>query len=281
MKKMFIAIIVLVFSLMAFGCSLGTLPSNSFSLKTTISVYGGVKQEITFPTLKEYLQDLDTETTNSYLQKLESEINDKVYTSFYLKYWLKYMEEQNNEYIIGGKNVQFTKPKLSEDEKSISFSLNFVTRAAWDYYTKEDDDESDEDPSGDYQNIFLTHTQSKGAFPFTREIADQYLEVVVGVIQTYLPDFDVDGKNINFAYIYQTPYQKIKSNADIKGENSEGYYHAWAQSNKNIGSEKQIAIWINEANKGWWYLSVLGVTLVLGGIIFTTYYINKKKTKKR
>ena len=278
MKKIFTIVVIMLFSLMAFGCSMTTLPSNSFSLKSIVLANGGVRQEIEFPTLKSFLDGYDQNKINDYLQKLQTEIEEKVYNSFYLNYWLKYMENQNTEFIIGGDKVKFERPALSADQNSISFSLGFLTRDAWEYYTKQN--EEDEEGSEEFKNIFMTKTESEGQFPFTEEIAEQYLSVVNSTVKAYFPNLTISKSDIHFSYVYQTPYQKIKSNADVKGENKEGVYHIWTKSKEEIKEEKPIVIWVNEVNKGVWYLLILGTTLFLSLIILLIYYLRKKKDKK-
>lgn len=279
MLKKLMVIGLLSLSLMFFGCSKQeTLSSNSFLICVQNDVSGGISQKIEIPTLKdEILKQNSSEKFENYLSVLSNNVEQKLYNNYYLKYWLRYLESPNKNYIIGGENVKFLRPQISEDKNKIYFSLNFLTADAWKFYSQ---NISTTTKKRDEKIFFLKKVESESAFPFDDiELRNYYFDVLSNAIKTSEVEINLSDTKIFFSYGYITPYGKIKSNADQKFETQNGYVHIW-QKDQNSITNKEIKIWVNNINYGLWYLIVFVIFFVISTVWFSIFYI-KAKTKQK
>lgn len=270
---------MILMSLMFFGCSKQSeISPNSFLLTTKAMLAGGVCQEISIPTLEnEILKENSQEKFDKFLNKLLIGVEQKLYNNYYLRYWIKYVENPKKEYIIGGENVKFLRPQISEDKLNISFSLNFLTNDAWKFYSQAPVSTAKVENE---KIFFLKKMESQTTFPFNdNELKNYYLNILQDALHSCDIKLDTNDATINFAYKYITPYGKIKSNADCKYETKEGYCHLWEQSQKT-DEKKEIKIWVNNINAGFWYLIVFAIFFIISTIFFVVLYVRPKTKYK-
>ena len=260
------------------GCSKEqSYSSNSFLFATQNTSYGAVTQSIEIPTMQnEILKKNSQEKFDRYLNELVSNVEQKLYNNYYLRYWIKYLDNPQKQYIIGGQQVKFLRPQISEDKNFVYFSLNFLTNDAWKFYNQSS---TSSNASTDDKILFLKRVENQTNFPFNKELKDYYLDILKTSIDKSHIDIDLTLSIIDFAYNYITPYSKINSNADYKFQTGNGYNHVWTQS-LNINQDKQIKVWVNNINKGLWYLTAFVVFFTISTIIFVVIFIKSKIQKK-
>lgn len=285
MKIVLSLLIVLSMSLMGTGCAKAqSLPSNSLYLEVCINQCGGVSQSFGFPTYeKELLSQYSREEVDKYKSDLKREIEVNVYNNYYLKYFMNYIQNPIEGYEIGGELVSFVPP--SYEGGRIVMEFNFLDSIAWRIYNNKGNEGKEEGVSNDSSSWVIKEQTSK-EFPFNckdsegRYYGEYYSNVIKQTLTNCFPDYQFE-KGIEFEYRYITPYKKVKSNADIRDTATEGYVHSWSLNEENFSQDKIISIWINQANKGIWYLTSLIVFLGISTLLFSCVYLkNKKKLEK-
>ena len=271
MKKILVMCLIALMSLVGIGCTYQPeIPSNSFLLRMKVGIYGQVTQQICIPTFIEKLAG-SVEKKEKYLCELKNNVETKLFNNYYIKYWLKYSENQNDEFMIDGENVKFERPSVSEDQTTISFAMYFLNPESWNYYNSTQKQKTEE---SEYF-YFLKKEESQSQFPFNeRGLKDYYFEIVNESFEKYFGE-EISKEDVSFAYNYINPYSMIRSNADFCFECEEGYSHLWIQNFE--GGNKNISVWITKVNRGFWYTIVLAVTLILLVIIFLILKLLKNK----
>lgn len=280
MKKLFFAIFLIIMSLTGFGCvKTQSLPLNSFYLETKMSSSGEVRQTLAFPTFSDNLQVNHSDKIERYEKELYDKIYNDVYCNFYLKYWL--ISINGNRDLVD--KISFTKPYLEDGR--IIFSIEFSDIDAWRGYNGSDIEETTEEESVGIE--FVTTVESVSSFPYSQinsegeRVSEIYFNLVADVFKKYFPDEDCSKFDYCFEYRYVTPYERIRSNADNEISTNEGVVHSWVMSANEVNNGREIKIWANNINAGWWYLLALIVITILSIIVFLLYFFKKgRKVKK-
>ena len=257
MKKTFLALSMIIVSLMVMGCvKTQTLPLNSFYFEMKTTVNGEIAQSLAFPTFSEELKSKYSENkVKEYEQALCTEIYNKVFSNFYLKYWMRYIEQTENN-TMGMDEISFVRPYL--DENRIIFSIQYNNVNAWRIYNGGEEQEKEE---GGIE--FIKEIESSSSFPFSQKnsegesVANIYKSILNNIIKQVFPMEDISHFEYSFEYRYITPYEKINSNADVVKNSSEGVIHSWEMNSEIVNQDREIKNWAIEANTGWWYLFFL------------------------
>lgn len=288
MKKVLFLLMIITLSLTGFGCAKAqALPLNSFYFEMRLAPEGQVVQTLAFPTFSVELKEKYSEKlVEKYEQDLSSEIYNKVFSNFYLKYWLKFINGEQKESLQNSETISFTRPHVEENR--VLFSINYKDMGAWRYYNTEKAEEPETSESDSKESLkmdLITKVETTSYFPYSQtnssgeSVASIYRGIVNQTIKKYFPQEDCVKFNYCFEYRYVTPYERIRSNADVTERTTEGVVHSWSVSPNKVEENKEIRIWARNINAGMWYLIALVSALTLA-IIVLTFYIFKKKLKK-
>ena len=273
--------------LTGFGCAkVQTLPLNSFYFEMRTTPEGQVCQTLAFPTFSSTLKEKYSEKlVEKYEQGLTAEIYNNVFSSFYLKYWLKFINSGEKETLQNSETINFTRPYV--DDERVLFSINYKDMEAWRYYNTEKAGESDDNSSKENLNLnFVTKVETASSFPYSQtnsageSVASIYREIVNQALKKYFPQEDCAEFEYCYEYRYVTPYERIRSNADLTQYTSEGVMHSWSVNPNKVEENREIRIWARNINAGMWYLVALISTLALAIIVLSFYIILKKLKNK-
>lgn len=284
-KKIIYFLPILLFIFLFSACSSEKPISydNSIVFSLSISSQGEICQEISFPTGEEEM-NLNEEENSSYIKELINKIKHSVFFSYFYNFY-NISQKVNNEYKLGGENVNYTLPTYMEEEGKISFTFNFATAEAWDaYHPKE---ESEEDGFVIEKGVFITKGKANGNFVFNEKVLIEEKEMTIGeyfytiLSTTREKYFSGELEKPDFVYKYSHYSSKIHTNADEKVDNSSGYVNVWRLNFEELGSEKNIEIYTYSPNRWIWYTLALGGT-ILGVIIacLVKWLCGNKERKK-
>ena len=245
-------------------------------------------QTLAFPTFSVELKEkYSDKLVEKYEQDLSSEIYNKVFSNFYLKYWLKFINGEQKKSLKNSETINFIRPHVEENR--VLFSINYKDMEAWRYYNTEKNEgqETREANSKEDLNMeLITKVETTSYFPFSQRnpvgesVASIYREIVNQTLKKYFPQEDCVKFNYCFEYRYVTPYERIRSNADVTERTTEGVVHSWSVSPSKVEENREIKIWARNINVGMWYLIALISVLTLA-IIVLVFYIFLKKFKNK
>ena len=288
MKKIFIMLFCGLSILTLSGCqnsSSATISSPSNLHMQVVAGSNFVIQNFAFPTGAKALikNGEEQEKVETYISQLKNELRVKVWNKMYLNYFSIYSSKPDNNYVIGGSQVDFKQAKYNSKTDRIEFSFNFNSYAAWNYYHPKTGDED----AVKQDNLFLNIDESKGEFPFSQKVGDKsvgqmYVDIIDGVLTNNFSQEKIDALDeITFSYDYVTTHKRIHSNADEKINDGRYYHHIWSLKHRQLGQGKSVEIKTVCAVRGWWYLIALGSALAAVGIGSLTIFISTKiKSKK-
>ncbi|MFA6867239.1 MAG: hypothetical protein WCR54_06950 [Clostridia bacterium] len=168
---------------------------------------------------------------------------------------------------------------ITLDTENNSFVGSMSFDSITDYYIA-----IDEDGYGTYQDTSNTkksflYVQSDSS---TKTVFDG-IEESEGLLQNFLQNFynlGIDRENILLSYEYGTPYKIISTDADSKtylvGKHI--YVHKFDMNMDN--SDREIHLSQKSPNIVGWYLTALGIALVIAGMVTLVYIVRKKRKEK-
>lgn len=270
------------------GCGGGSSDRNKNAISMqVVAGRSSVSQSFAFPAgVKNLPENTPEEKIAHYIEELESAIKLKIWNRMFLNYFAVYSQNPNNDFLIGGENVDFKQAAYNRTTDRVEFSFNFKSYAAWNYYhPKSSEGEEQEDANG--ENLFLKIDQSQGQFPFAQETeAGRVGEIYAKVISdTQAACFDSSELEKfaapDFEYQYITTHKRVHSNADAVEREGDYYRHIWRVSDEGLGSGKTVELKTVNANRGWWYLVALGSALAVAGIASGALFISDKLKKSK
>ncbi len=208
---------------------------------------------------------------------------------FVLSFTLIYKNAENKQPSFAlGNDLVVTTTQYDSELDNVSFKIAYNTQEVWKFYSQSGSDENESEEKKDNTKIEFISTQTVSSkFPFAQEVSALNGKVTVAerYKNAYLSAFEKSSifekvkkdYNPDFVYNYASPYNKISSNADIKFVDSQNlYHHVWKADERQL-IDKQINLTIKEANREWWYLTALVVTLVGTSIALAIAYLIKRK----
>ena len=244
-----------------------------------------VSQNFAFPANAKYFLEKEesSETVNAYVEELKNNIRSKVWNIMFLNYYSVYSQNPVEKYKIGGDQVVFSQVEYNSAADRFEFSFKFNSYGAWKHYHPS----SGEDDKPDEGNLFLAIDSSESEFVFGQSVGDStlgqmYAAIVEDAQKKYFSQELVAGLNtFTFCYDYVTPHKRIHSNAD-EVVSADGYYHnLWRCSIDELSEGKTVALKTVNANRGWWYLVVLGGVVAGVAIALVTVFIVSKAKKSK
>lgn len=245
-----------------------------------------VSQNFAFPANANYFLEKEQpkENVDQYIEELQNNLRLKVWNMMFLNYYATYSKNPVEKFKIGGDQVVFSQVQYNSKTDRVEFSFKFNSYAAWKYYHPSSDDDEEEDDG----NLFLNIDRSEGEFVFSQSVGEGTLgDVYAGIIEdaqkAHFSEELISGlSTLSFCYDYVTVHKRIHSNAD-EVISADGYYHhVWRSPLDKLSDGKTVALKTVNADRGWWYLVVLGG--VVAGVaisLMIVFIIDKsKKTKK-
>jgi len=236
---------MLISSFSVVGCEkLEEIPSNTFCYKMELCDNGSIVQTMEFPT---YIKDKN----KAYIEELTKNIENKVYNTLYLNYYLTSIKKQKNE--TDFTNIKFIAPYYENGK--IKFSCEFKNKQTFNIFSEQSALCVDLIQKEEIETTFIFATKNNDIM-----IGEKIYSIVNEVYEKYYNELN---EEVLFEYTYITPYSKIHSNADYIAENQ----HSWIVKKSELENEKIIKIWIVDANRGWWYLLVI-IGMLLSVLIY-------------
>lgn len=282
------ALICCLFVLPLVGCGGSDEWQDKLSGSISMQVVAGrssISQNFAFPAgVKQLSEDVEQEKIDAYISDLENQIRLKVWNRMFLNYFAVYSQNPNNEFLIGGENVDFKQAAYNRTTDKVEFSFNFKSYAAWNYYHPKS--ESGEGEQTGDENLFLDINETQGAFPFSQQtendgrVGEIYAKIISDVQEAHFSE--AERENITkpgFSYEYVTIHKRVHSNADYVVNENDYYRHIWQCEFDGLGSGKTVELKTVNANRGWWYLVALASAIGVAGITCGGIYI-AGRTKK-
>ncbi len=260
---------------MFFSCKPQEPKSNEFiMLSISNDKSGQISQSLYFTLGSEKLKkngfgNLEVENVKKELVKNITRFRDE----FYLSFIITYNSKPDPNYKIGEK-LLISSPSYNKESDTIGFSMIFKDMNTWNYYHPSSGGENDNTHIG-----FMIKTSSEGVFPFAAKfgegtVGERYMEAYTSALQTatnksidYSPDF---------VYDYASPLNAIKSDSEYKLE-SELKHHIWLRKLSEYKENSKINIYTLQANRGLWYLTLLGVVILGLGVTLIIFKLQSKK----
>ncbi len=283
MKKFAVFIVLILSCFMFVGCGQRLPSSNEFILLSVENKASGqIVQSLNFSLGSEKLKENGVKAED--VEKVKAKLTKNIETfhaEFYLNFALVYNENPKEEYQLG-KGLIFTDVAYNKQADSIGFSMTFTSNEAWKYYH-----ESNGESSGnEFEYGFMITTTSTGEFPFSANIETSSGQITVGqrYMNAYLDALNFANVTLKYTpdlvYDYATAESRIKSDSEYYFADGELYHHVWLRSSETYKENNKITLRVVQANRGVWYVLILGVTLLGVGIAVTIIKLKDKKQSK-
>ncbi len=282
-KKLFlVSIVMIMICLVGTGC-VSNQPSPSNSVNVGISITDKITQKIGLPAFTHELEEEYSKVEiDAYVLDLMNTVN-LVALSFRASLQEEYNNNENPDprFVIGGDKVYFTASVFDNSKDEVFFEINFASIDAWDYYHPSDENEEDE--TIHFGNVFIEGEKTSSTFAFSVVGSDGnitgqvYEEILMNTLNSHFPLFQPS--QLNFEYTYGTTYPRIHSNCDNFSIVNGVHTHSWIVEKSNLQNAKSIELWTKKANPGWWYLTIIGVTVFGMGVCIGGCFLFKKRKK--
>ncbi len=192
---------------------------------------------------------------------------------------LTYIENPVKEYRIN-KGVLLTNVEYDEKNSCAGFDVIFTSTASWQYYHKSENQAQTQD------GLFLTKQKSEGVFPFSAQMKDgetlvgeRYRNLFLDAAKGFSFEDEIKSEyNPQFIYIYSTPYQQLKSNANLSYRGSDGHYHhIWVEN--SLKADDKISLSILQIHYGWWIFFALFIPLFVMSACIVIIKFPKRKNQ--
>lgn len=299
MKKVTLALLIVVCLFSFIGCQSAPMIDSSFVMVSLGRFSSGKTiQKFDFSLDSNFLRQngFDEEDIEKAKANLIENV-DVFRKEFVLSFELIYQasENKNSDFLVNGELLTITQTTYNQNTDSVGFSMVFENQEVWDFYHQSSTQNPDEtEGNKNSQGIVFVETQSTTSiFPFVNEVSvgeGQKMTVAERYRQAYLKSVNFASnysqieKNYSpdFVYNYGTSYGNINSDADSFFQDVDGlYHHVWVKNYKNLSADDTITLYVNSANKGWWYMFyLLAVIIVMVGAIAIVKIIERKRIKK-
>ena len=174
--------------------------------------------------------------------------------------------------------------EVKKENSGLYLVYNFLNADVWNEYLGV----SNREPSiPEIEEEFFTYnivTKSKTKFASTLTIAGVqttfgefvYREFEARVIGSMGVDVYNKLEEFPLSFSYATTSHRLHSDADEVVLINGYYVHTWNLSRSTI--DREIKLYLTESNRGWWYLSALGISvIVVTGLIIGFYLFDKRR----
>ncbi len=283
-KKIILILSILLFIFLSSGCQttktdFGDRIAFSLSLKKD----GSITQTISFPTQEEQM-NLSEEQEDEYVKDLTTELKTTLFFSYFYNFYSISEKGTNEEYKIGGENMNYVMPTYDEEKEQVYFSFYFANSKVWEFYHQKTNEENGYKIQ---QGFFIDKGVSSGNLIFNEKIKINEKETTLGnyfytILSTTQRKFtDKEIEKPSFIYEYNHYSNKLHTNADYKSTKENLNSNAWMTTFENLDTKKTIEISIYSPKREVWYSLALSITIL--GVItgcFILYIKENKKEKK-
>lgn len=256
-------------------------------VQTIVGQNGAVLQGFYFTTNQQTLleQGASTQTIQSFKNALLSQINH-LRNLMIASFTNIYLQNPQTEFVIGEGGGLEVALVSDSNEDVLGFQLLFTSQEAWSFYHPQTDTES---PSQQGKPEFITTHISQGQIIFAQTLSNLNITVGQYLKNIYLSAGQTVGLEVEeiynpqFVYEYALSSSKVHSNADEVVLSSDGlYHHIWQMSEEELESDGEIKLYFYQANKEWWYLTIIcvGIAIVLLGATIS-FILKKRKIKSK
>lgn len=290
MKKFCFVIALILSCCMFFGCGGQRLPSSNEFILLSVSAdsEGQMTQSLNFSLGSDKLDRAGATALDKANIKNKLIENVKVFRAeFYLNFAIVYNQssaENKGEYQIG-KGLLISEVVYTEASDSVGFNMVFTSSDAWNFYHPKS---SDGESQPDVEYGYLVTSSSKGLFPFAGEVEVSGNKIMVGerYVNAY-KDALSQASNLSvqydpdLVYDYGTKEPSIRSDSEYYFVDNSGiYHHVWMRKHSEYVNNTSIEIYIMQANRGLWYATALGGTLLILGVAIIVIKVKQKKQPK-
>lgn len=256
-------------------------------VQTIVGQNGAVLQGFYFTTNQQTLleQGASTQTIQSFKNALLSQINH-LRNLMIASFTNIYLQNPQTEFVIGEGGGLEVALVSDSNEDVLGFQLLFTSQEAWSFYHPQTDTEL---PSQQGKPEFIITHISQGQIIFAQTLSNLNITVGQYLKNIYLSAGQTVGLEVEeiynpqFVYEYALSSSKVHSNADEVVLSSDGlYHHIWQMSEEELESDGEIKLYFYQANKEWWYLTIIcvGIAIVLLGATIS-FILKKRKIKSK
>ena len=173
-------------------------------------------------------------------------------------------------------SVSFEEPYFNA--KEVGYRIVFNSFSTYSYYYNDVQRKLN-------KGFMVSSLEQKISSPFSKimENGEKYGEVLLKEIVKLTQGFSAQTSfEDNFKPILQFDFitynNRVKSNADMKGIDEDGYYHYMWLSGEQ-GSKEILTIKLTIVHKGWWYLFAILIPLCIMTIAIIITLVKSKKTQ--
>ena len=243
---------------------------------------GEIIQSVNFGLNSEKIKE-KAKNDNEYLSFLSNLIENvsKLRSEFLFTIALSYAENPIEEYKIN-QGVSLSNTCYFSSSDSVGFSIKFSSIDCWRFYHEIGGKQ--EEPS--VQNVLIKKTSSSSEFVFSLKasegmtVGERYKNLFISSANGLSFEQNMNDYHPDFVFFYSSPFQKLRSNANIKFSNSGANYHVWKFEEESLKQSHEIEIWYNQINYGLWYVLVLVSVLLPTACILAIFHFKNKKKRK-
>lgn len=205
---------------------------------------------------------------------------------FYLASYVNALAKTNSQ--NESKSVSVGGCEYYTDVDGIGFSIIFENLDAQREFFGVSEESGNKNQDSTSSGFFIKKTEIKTTFPISSTKSAGDLKMVcLMALSSWCNNFDISDEresvlNANYedsVYIYDFATQTSGLNSEVMYKDENFYHNVFCKSLKEIESDPSITFWVENVNKGVWYLLAVGVVAI--GMIVAGIIVYLKKNKKK